>query len=89
MYCPDELHDYQNCFPMAAEKLEITKEMLSSQQIVDIKKIDIKIGTTEKLIPNLFPKKHYITHYRNLKYYLANGWILTKVHRILEFKQAP
>ena len=89
MYCPDELHDYQNCFPMAAEKLKITKEMLSSQQIDDIKKFDIKIGTTEKLIPNLFPKKHYITHYKNLKYYLANGWILTKVHRILEFKQAP
>ena len=36
--------------------------MLSSQQIDDIKKFDIKIGTTEKLKPNLFPKKHYITH---------------------------
>ena len=32
MYCPDELHNYQNCFPMAAEKLTVTKEMLSSKQ---------------------------------------------------------
>ena len=30
-----------------------------------------------------------VIHYRNLKYYLANGWQLTKVHRILQFKQAP
>ena len=28
-------------------------------------------------------------HYRNLKYYLSKGWILTKVHKILEFKQSP
>ena len=27
-------------------------------------------------------------HYRNLKYYLSKGWILTKVHKILEFKQS-
>ena len=27
-------------------------------------------------------------NYRNLKYYLSKGWILTKVHRILEFKQS-
>ena len=28
-------------------------------------------------------------HYRNLKYYLLQGLILKKVHRILEFKQSP
>ena len=27
-------------------------------------------------------------HYRNLKYYLSKGRILTKVHKILEFKQS-
>ena len=74
---------------MAPEKLKVTKEMLSQEQIDDIKKFNIKIGTTRKLIPNLYAKKNYITHYRNLKYYLANGWKLTKVHRILEFKTSP
>ena len=74
---------------MAPEKLKVTKEMLSQEQIDDIKKFNIKIGTTRKLIPNLYAKKNYVTHYRNLKYYLANGWKLTKVHRILEFKQSP
>ena len=89
MYCPDELHDYQNDFPMAPEKLKVTREILSPDQMNDIKRFDIKIGTTKKLIPNLFPKNNYITHYRNLRYYLQNGWKLTKVHKILEFKQSP
>ena len=84
MYCPDELHDEQNDFPMAPEKFIATEEMLSAEQIETIKQFGIKIGTTKKSIPNLFPKKNYIVHYRNLKYYLANVWKLTKVHRILD-----
>ena len=32
-------------------------------------------------------KKNYVVHYRNLKYYLSQGLIFKKVHRILEFKQ--
>ena len=37
-------------------------------------------------MPNLMPKEKYVIHYRNLKY-LSKGWILKKVHKILEFKQ--
>ena len=40
----DELHDYQNCFPMATEKLEVTKEMLSSEQIDDLKNSTLKLA---------------------------------------------
>ena len=89
IFLPDELHDYQNCFPMAPEKLHVIEDMLSKEQIEDIKKFNIKIGLTKNLIPNLYPKKNYITHYRNLKYYQGNGWKLTKVYRTLEFKQSP
>ena len=89
IFLPDELHDYQNCFPVAPEKLHVTEDMLSKEQIEDIKKFNIKIGLTKNLIPNLYPKKNYVIHYRNLKHYLDDGWKLTKVHRILEFKQSP
>ena len=89
MYCPDELDNQQNDFSMAPEKLKITKYVLSPEQIDMIKKHNLKVGITKKLTPNLYPKKNDIIHYRNLKYYLANGWQLTKVHRILEFKQSP
>ena len=33
-------------------------------------------------------KKNYVVHYRNLKYYLSQGLILTKVHKILEFERS-
>ena len=88
MYHPDELHDYQNDFRKAPEKIYITEDSLSEDQINTAKKYNIKRGASKKLVPKLYPKKNYVVHYRNLKYYLANGWKLTKVHRILEFKQS-
>ena len=51
-------------------------------------KYDIKSGDINKLVPNLMSRKNYVVHYRNLKYYLSQGLILKKVHRILEFKQS-
>ena len=43
----------------------------------------------EKLTPNLMAKQQYVLHYRNLQLYLSLGMRLTKVHRILRFRQAP
>ena len=43
----------------------------------------------EKLIPNLYNKKNYVTHYMLLKQCLKYGLKLTKVHRVLEFTQSP
>ena len=49
---------------------------------------DSKSGGIIRLVPNLMSKKNYVVHYRNLQYYLSQGLILKKVHRILEFKQS-
>ena len=61
--------------------------MLSPYQFEIKNKYNIKLGFTNKLIPNLYPKKNYVVHYRNLKFYLSQGARLIKVHEILELKQ--
>ena len=86
---PEELHDEHNDLPMAPEKIKVLEEMVAPIQLEIKNNYDFKVGITNKLIPNLLPKKNNVVHYRNLKYYLSQGLILKKVHRILEFKQSP
>ena len=86
---PKELHDKHNDLPLAPEKIKVTEEMLAPLQLEIKNNFDIKTGDIKKLTPDLYSKKNYVVHYRNLKYYLSQGLILKKVYRILEFKQSP
>ena len=47
----------------------------------------IKFGDVEKLIPNLGDKTNYMLHYINLQLRLPLGMKLTKIYRVLTFKQ--
>ena len=51
-------------------------------------KHEIKVDDVKKLILNLGNETNYVVHYRNLQLYLPLGMKLTKIHRVLEFKQS-
>ena len=83
---PDELHVLHNDYPLAPKKLPY--EILSdySKKIAD--EYGIKVVDVRKIITNLGNKTNYVLHYRNLQVYLSLGMKLTKIHRVLKYKQS-
>ena len=68
---PEELHDKHNDLPMTPEKTKVLEETLAPIQLEMKNNYDFKVGITNKLLPNLLPKKNYVVHYRNIIYYKA------------------
>ena len=82
-----KLHESHNDYPLAPEKFTVSSDMLQKycKKIAD--KYEIKVGDVNKLIPNLGNKTNYVVYYSNLQLNLSLGMKLTKIHRVLEFKQ--
>ncbi|KAK3093489.1 hypothetical protein FSP39_016361 [Pinctada imbricata] len=100
---PDKLHDLHNCYPLAPEHKTVIEEEVSPynkhlwKDIYHQNQTDqdgtnaykFSKSSCKKLIPTLENKTNYIVHYRNLQLYIKLGLKLTKIHRILEYRQKP
>ena len=85
---PENLHDSHSDLPMLPSHLNITKDILSDVSIHLGEKYGQKFKPQTKLAPTLENKEKYICHSANLRFYLENGLILKKVHRVLSFTQS-
>lgn len=86
---PAHLHADHNSYPLAPEKKAVEEEWLSPYQKRLMKELGIKHSKEKKMLLTLQDKTHYVTHYRNLQFYLKQGMRLKKVHKVLEFDQEP
>ena len=88
---PKSLHAFHSEYPLAPVRRKIQTEELSEYQksILELMKSKgLNYKPTEKLILDLYDKKNYVLHYKNLKTYLELGLKLKKVHKVLEFNQS-
>ena len=86
---PESLHGLHNDFPMAPERMTITKNMLSPYALNLYNQLNdhgTKPSSSEKLVSTFHPRKRYVAHYRNLKFYLTSGLNVSKVYRVITFK---
>ena len=86
---PEYLHQEHASYPLAPEKMNITYSDLSdyAKKCHNIfyhnEKYDAK-----KLVSTLGPKQNYVVHFANLKFYLEMGLQITKIFKVLKFKQS-
>ena len=60
-------------YPLAPDKTEIKRGILSDHQLNIADLYNIPIGNVKKSMPNVFDKEKYVFHYENLQLYLILG----------------
>ena len=86
---PQHLHHSTADFPLAPESGEITQDMFSSFMTTFYQTLNPNSSykPSRKLLLTQYDRKHYIVHFAVLKFYLALGLTLDKVHRVIKYKQ--
>ena len=84
---PEDLHDMHRDFPLAPRDEKIDRNSFSECQMGQLDQAGISRVTTLKLVQTLIAEKKHTVHYITLKLYLDLGLKVTKVHRVLQFKQ--
>ena len=73
-----ELRELHNNYPLAPDKIEIKREMLSDYQLKIADHYNIPIGKAKKLGFKFFDKEKFVIHYENLQLFLRLGLKLKK-----------
>ena len=82
-----KLQELHNDYPLAPDKIEIKRKMLSDYQLNIADLYYILIGNVKRLVSNFFDKEKYVIHYENLQLYLKLGLKLKTYYHVLQFNQ--
>ena len=85
---PDALHDEHADYPLIPDKEPIDTLELSDYQTTLISALSLTSSKSSKLRQTFHPKKNYVVHYLNLKFYVDSGIKVTRVHRAVKFHQS-
>ena len=86
---PEDLHGYFQDFSIAPTKEIVTMDMLSTDQIEKLARLNVKtLPKVTKLMQTLNAKHKYVLHYLTLILYVQLGIEVKQIHRVLQFKQA-
>ena len=85
---PKAIHDLHNDYPLAVECKHIEEADLSPYNQYFLKEHNEKFKSTKKLCPDLKDKKSYVCSLKNLKFFIKQGLVLQKIHRILAADQS-
>ena len=87
LHYPKELHLAHSSLPLAPHKMKIKEQILSPyarRLLKNLRGTDKHEST--KLVSTFLPREKYIVHSRNIALYIQLGMVVTKIHRVLEFR---
>ena len=85
---PDAIHEKHSDFPIISDKQPIDPLELSEYQTQLKNALKVSATKTNKLRQTFHPKSHYLTHFGNLKFFVEQGIIVTKIHKAIKFQQS-
>ncbi len=62
--------------------------MLCEEMIDFLDRYDINFTKQTRLTQNVLPKNNYVSHVKNLQFYVEEGLIISKIHRGVIFHQS-
>ena len=89
LHYPSQIHNHTTDFPLAPESGSVTANMFSPfmSSFHNSLTNNKLYKPSRKLLLTHFDKENYIVHYAILKFYLKMGLDITKIHRIVKYKQ--
>lgn len=87
---PAELHEKLNIYPPCPYKrtVDISEISESMRDLAEELQIPISTYNCERLMADFHPRKNYITHGCNLRYWIELGCRVTVIHRAVRFTQS-